>query len=840
MVANLQLLDRIADATGARRLHGGESKRIRLSGTLSVWEGSLLLVAAVRSILAILATLWTLPDTGRDLLMVQLAVTASCLVAGLVLIRGGVGDRRAVTLAGILLTTAGATAWPHYSRLFVPPAGAIFDPLAVLLPEALFAYWIWAFVSVFPRRVIAGLGDPLFVLGRRSSLAWGLFLLAGHAAGSVSPELRAPLHVLARVGTNFWFWGVIGLLTLAASPAMLLAARRAEGDERRRAAFFLASVAVGFGPLFAMEVAASALGKTQASSFDLALELLPCLTVPFTTSYFILVKKMLPLRTLLHQTAHHFLARTTLGVALGLPLLAAVVVLIIRRDRPVGEALGGSIFVALVALAAAVAPLALFRRRLIHRMDRLFNREPEDWQGHLVGLTRGMTGVASLKATLEAIQEHVARPLGVESVDVFRMSEDARILVPTRCGPPHLQADAGPALLAFDSDEPLIVDAAYDDAAFWWLPESDRRWIIDANAGLLLALVAGEKQIGLVVLGPRRAARGYEKEEFQFLRAVAASTAAVVERLAAEPLAAPPLALECVDCGLVLAPSSSCGCGGALREARLPRLLASRYEIERRVGQGGMGTVYSALDSDLGRRVALKTLPVVSSGASIRLRQEARAMAGVSHPNLAVLYGIERWNAAPVLVSEFMGGGMLSARIASRRLDIGEIVALGVAMSSALEALHAAAFVHRDVKPSNIGFSDRGEPKLLDLGLAEVALRLPGADAKGADALVSRPSFAGTPRYAPPESWLGKPVGPEGDLWSLAMVLYECLAGSHPLAGAPRAKWGKIIELLPGPGAVRPDCPAGLADVVSVGLSVDASRRWRLASEVRAELARHA
>ena len=260
-------------------------------------------------------------------------------------------------------------------------------------------------------------------------------------------------------------------------------------------------------------------------------------------------------------------------------------------------------------------------------------------------------------------------------------------------------------------------------------------------------------------------------------------------------------------------------------------MLVGRYEVRRCVGQGAMGKVYRAMDLDLGREVALKTLPALSSEESIRLRQEARSMAGVVHPNLAVLYGIETWNGAPVLVEELMSGGTLAARL-SAPMSIEDIVSLGIAIASALEALHAASFVHHDVKPSNIGYSERGEPKLLDLGLAEASTRSKDTGVRSGRDSHSRAAFAGTPRYAPPEAWRGERVGSEGDLWALAMVLYECIASLHPLAGTDPREWPETLRGLPGPISARPDCPPWLSGFVSQGLSQSSTNRWRSAAGV--------
>jgi serine/threonine protein kinase len=266
--------------------------------------------------------------------------------------------------------------------------------------------------------------------------------------------------------------------------------------------------------------------------------------------------------------------------------------------------------------------------------------------------------------------------------------------------------------------------------------------------------------------------------------------------------------------------------------------VAGRYQLERRLGQGAMGIVYRAVDIELGREVALKTLPAMSAESSVRLRQEARAMAGVSHPNIAVLYGIERWNGMPVLVEEYMSHGTLAARL-SKPLDIGEVIAVGAGLAAGLAALHDRSLIHRDIKPSNVGFSDRDEAKVLDFGLADACPGTP-SDFLGDDpgSAITRPSLAGTPRYLPPEAWRGEPVGSGGDLWALAMVLYECLTGAHPLVGSEPRLWVDRLASLPAPARLRSDCPVWLSDLVAQGLSVKAAARWPSAAWVHTLLVR--
>ncbi|NOT27958.1 MAG: serine/threonine protein kinase, partial [Acidobacteria bacterium] len=263
---------------------------------------------------------------------------------------------------------------------------------------------------------------------------------------------------------------------------------------------------------------------------------------------------------------------------------------------------------------------------------------------------------------------------------------------------------------------------------------------------------------------------------------------------------------------------------------------------------GGMGVVYLATDLVLGRRVALKTMPRVTDSLAERLGREARAMATVLHPNLALIYGAERWRGNPVLIVEYLEGGTVLDNLRRGPFSIDEALGLGILIADVLDRLHGAGILHRDVKPSNIGYTLEGSPKLLDLGLAAAfASPSKGPDAnrrptlgslQGEYAVTSDSRQLGTLRYMAPEALEGQSPSPSFDLWALNVVLYEVIAGRHPLAqltgpgllrGLERAAFLDIrVE--------RPDCPARLAAFFKDALALDLNRRPRSAAELRAVL----
>jgi serine/threonine protein kinase len=298
---------------------------------------------------------------------------------------------------------------------------------------------------------------------------------------------------------------------------------------------------------------------------------------------------------------------------------------------------------------------------------------------------------------------------------------------------------------------------------------------------------------GLVTLGSRRNALGFSEDDFRFVRAAAAAASLACDAIASEGRRADAtstdgldeVALQCLRCGDVQGWAKDavlCSCGGSWEPAALPKRVLERFDLSEWLGAGGMGVVYRALDLTLGRDVALKTLPQLSAGAAERLIAEARAMASLSHDDVAVLYEVAVWRGTPLLVMEYLAGGTLAGRLRESRLADAELVALVRQLALALGRVHARGLYHGDVKPSNIGFGSDGAPKLLDFGLARA---LTADDASDSAAPAGRAPLGGTWAYLAPEVRDGAAPGARLDLWALGVVLCEGLLGEHPF---PRAR----------------------------------------------------
>jgi serine/threonine protein kinase/Tol biopolymer transport system component len=261
------------------------------------------------------------------------------------------------------------------------------------------------------------------------------------------------------------------------------------------------------------------------------------------------------------------------------------------------------------------------------------------------------------------------------------------------------------------------------------------------------------------------------------------------------------------------------------------------YEIEALIGAGGMGEVYRARDTRLHRTVALKLLPShlrAHPDLRVRFEREARAVAGLNHPNICALYDLGHDGEFDFLVMEYVDGETVADALRRGPLSIDATIRVGTAVAGALAAAHAHGLIHRDVKPSNIIFTREGAPKLVDFGLAMMATA-PDTPSAGSDSRVTRTGvFVGTPQYMSPEQVVRQSLDSRTDIFSLGVVLFECLTGKRPFAGDTQSAY--LRNLLSAPPrsirAFRSDVPAGLERLVMRCLEKDAAERQISAFEL--------
>jgi serine/threonine protein kinase/Tol biopolymer transport system component len=268
------------------------------------------------------------------------------------------------------------------------------------------------------------------------------------------------------------------------------------------------------------------------------------------------------------------------------------------------------------------------------------------------------------------------------------------------------------------------------------------------------------------------------------------------------------------------------------------------YRIVRLLGQGGMGEVYEAEDTKLGRRIALKLLPKQFAAAPDRRERfdrEARAVAALNHPSIVTIYSIEEFNDGPFLTMELVVGTTVSDHIAARKVSLDWLLSMAIPLADAVAAAHQRGIMHRDLKPSNVMVTGDGRVKVLDFGLAKLREEIAAVDAglvTTGENLTGEGKIIGTVAYMSPEQAEGKAVDQRSDIFSLGVMLYEAATSERPFKGDTSMSVITAI-LRDEPRAVtnlRPELPHDLARIIKRAIAKDPEQRYQSAKDLRNDL----
>jgi tRNA A-37 threonylcarbamoyl transferase component Bud32 len=642
-----------------------------------------------------------------------------------------------------------------------------------------------------------------------------------------------------------------GVYVLASLAALWMNYRRlVDANERRRVRVLVAGMILGWLGglpfiLFVYWQPAAPYSRAFLDSPLSSLSVLLFLAFPFAFAYAVLRHRVFDLGAMLRIGLQYALARQVLlsvaPVCGGLFLLD----LFLHADQPLVNILQARGWIYL-ALGAAAMAVQWNREKWIAALDRSFFRERYDAQRLLRDVAQEVRGARRLEPVAPRVAAQIEAALHPEFAAVMTRSPGEPQFRPVAVAPPG----APPPLIPAESKllgllrvlgKPLELGRSDSSWLQQQLPPEETDFLRRARMELLIPVAtapAGGAE-ALLVLGLKRSEEPYSREDLDLLAAIASSLALVLERPAESPAPARTGSAfeECPQCGACYdSGAGRCAQEGVLlTPVRLPRNLSGRYRLERRVGRGGMGAVYKALDTSLKRAVAVKLIRddlLGNAEAARRFEREAQAAASFTHPNVVTVhdFGIAADTRAFLVMELLRGVSLRDEMRAHRQIPAARTVGILRGVCAALEAAHRQQLIHRDLKPENVFLARDGATettKVLDFGLAKALPLDPQATADTDPA-----ALVGTLHYMSPEQLNGRPADVSWDLWALAMISYEMLAGSKPFSGDTAGAWqSAVLAGRATPITVHlPQAGPPLMDFFTRALATDPRQRFASAS----------
>ena len=774
---------------------------------------------------------WT-TRPGATLLFMRLAQLVT-LLAGVSIALRRPGEPAALAASWFLLTCAVftialpfrvVTLWrelpsPIRELFWIPHASSItIGPILLM------------FVTMFPRRLPSA--------GYIQAAAWGFAGLT----------MALPLYnaiQMVYVGTELRTLGprslpllIVSSVSVVAAVALSLMNYRLIDDrnERRRLRVVVAGITIAVLPGFAALVYFWLTGGTNQAdgifqSRPMVLVGVTLLVGPLSITYAVLRHRLFDLRFTIGKALRYTLARG--GV---LSLVPAIAIFMIVETIRLGNETVYSVLkrrgLLFLVLTAAAFTIFAYRRRWLKAIDRRFLRERHYAYTVLKDVAEHVRRAGSIERAAPIVVARIEAVMHPEFAALLVRDPEARAFraiaaAPAAAAPPDLRDDSKLVALARIIEEPLDTSADTGLPLLRQVLPSDREYIAAARIEVLIRVVTLDDELyALLVLGPKRSEEPYAEEDYGVLVTIAENLSLLAER-SAVPRDKTPTLEECPECGACFdAGTRVCETHERPLDAvALPRTLAGRYRLDRRLAAGGMGTVYEAFDLALDHDVAAKVIKedlAARDGFLKRFFEEARHAARLrDHPNVVTVYDFGHLgDQQAYLIMELLQGRTLrhlletQGRIEPRR-------ALGILddVCSAITAAHKLRLLHRDLKPENIFLvqTSRGlSAKVLDFGIAKplsVATAVDGRRETGDRILL------GTLEYMSPEQRRGEPPSKAWDVWSLAVVALEMLSGEAPV-------FAVLPDISPWrPGQVLRDVVPECVSVFNRALSIDPAER---------------
>ncbi len=648
---------------------------------------------------------------------------------------------------------------------------------------------LFAFFAVFPRRFWSTARLAAALTPAALVVAWHLY--AWH---------RLLQDLGPATGVADWLTGVFAINAIYAglAVAVLLGHRRSAEtltDERRIHVLLTGAIVGGAAG------AAIVIGHWRNPGADifasrtLAVLALVVLAVPASFAYAILRHRLFDVSLIVRQGLRYALARGFVDALI--PTLASLLVLdvLLHRNLPLLTVLRARWWwFSLVGAALLVA--RTYRERWLNGVDRRFFRERYDAQRLLRNIAEEITRASNFDAIAPTVVRRIDEALHPEFVSVLSYvpGESTFAAVPAGSSsssseeriPAPLPASLAVIGILAVLRKPLALSLGDTAWVRHQLPVEERALLIDQGIELLVPFssqLKDDRPLGLLALGPRRSEEPYNQEDLDLLATIAHAVGQLLDRSSGDghTLAECDSCGRCFDTGATVCPYD---------ERRLTivpgsRLLNGRYRLERRLGRGGMGTVYGGVDQVLERPVAVKLIRENVGGPldlQSRFRREAQDAARFAHPHVVRVYdfGVDR-HQRPFLVMELLEGDTLRQRLTGDvPLSVPEALQILRGVCDALSAAHGQSLVHRDLKPENIFLQRHASgvvPKVLDFGLAKAfTSQLPAERLTHSSAGL----LVGTLDYMAPEQVAGDDVSPAWDVWALGVIAFEMLAARHP------------------------------------------------------------